>query len=89
MINDGLKAAILGRADQHNADHDLLEINCGSQVWLDLDRVKVGYARMWHGPFRVADICDDHAVRLEIAGTPYRLLPEVLASKLKPVRVFP
>ena len=93
MVNDRLKIAIQDRADQHNADHDLLEINCGSQVWLYLDRVKVGYARklahMWHGPFRVADKCGDHAVRLEIAGTPYRLFPVVHVSKLKPVRVFP
>ena len=44
---------------------------------------------MWHGPFRVADKCGDHAVRLEIAGTPYRLFPVVHVSKLKPVRVFP
>ena len=93
MVNDRLKSAIQDRADRHNADHDLLEINCGSQVWLYLDRVKVGYARklahMWHGLFRVADKCGDHAVRLEIAGTSYRLFPVVHVSKLKPVRVFP
>ena len=37
----------------------------------------------------MADKCGDHAVRLEIAGTPYRLLPVVHVSKLKPVRLFP
>ena len=64
-----------------------MDRKCGS-IWI----VKVGYARklahMWHGPFRVADKCGDHAVRLEIAGTPYRLFPVVHVSKLKSVRVF-
>ena len=44
---------------------------------------------MWHGPFRVAEMCGDHAARLEIAGTPYRLFPIVHLSKLKWLRVFP
>ena len=44
---------------------------------------------MWHGPFRVAEICGDHAARLEIAGTPYRLFPVVHISKLKRVKAFP
>ena len=39
--------------------------------------------------FRVSDKCGDHAVRLEIAGSPYRLFPVVHVSKLKPVRVLP
>uniref|UniRef100_A0AAV1UK42 Chromo domain-containing protein n=1 Tax=Peronospora matthiolae TaxID=2874970 RepID=A0AAV1UK42_9STRA len=43
---------------------------------------------MWHGPFRVAEKCGDHAVKLDIAGTPYRLFPIVHVSKLKLVRVF-
>ncbi|GMF16348.1 unnamed protein product [Phytophthora fragariaefolia] len=63
------------------------------QVWLYLDRVKEGYARKlahtWHGPFRVVEVIDTHAVRLEIAGTEYRLFPIVHMSKLKPVRNFP
>ena len=65
----------------------------GSQVWLYLDRVKEGYAKklahMWHGPFRVAEMCGDHAVRLEISGTSYRLFPIVHLSKLKQLRAFP
>ncbi|GMF57106.1 unnamed protein product [Phytophthora fragariaefolia] len=63
------------------------------QVWLYLDRVKEGYARklahMWHGPFREAEVIDTYVVRLEIAGTEYRLFPIVHTPKLKPVRNFP
>uniref|UniRef100_M4BNC1 Chromo domain-containing protein n=1 Tax=Hyaloperonospora arabidopsidis (strain Emoy2) TaxID=559515 RepID=M4BNC1_HYAAE len=70
-----------------------LDIDSGSRVWLYLDRDKEGYARMlahmWHGPFRVAEKCGVRAVKLEIAGTPYRLFPMILVSKLKLVRVFP
>ena len=44
---------------------------------------------MWHRPFRVADKCGDHAVRLEIAGTPYRLFPVIHVSKLKLIKMFP
>ena len=33
--------------------------------------------------------CGEHAVRLEVRGTPYRLFPLVHESKLKPVRSFP
>ena len=91
-VNDRLRIAIQDRADRHNEDRDLLDIGRGSQVWLYLDRVKEGYARklahMWHGPFRVAERCGDHAVRLEIAGTPYQLFPVVRVSKLKQVRTF-
>ena len=65
----------------------------GTQVSLYLDRVKDGYARklahMWHGPFGVAEVCGDHAARLELAGTPYRLFPVVRMFKLKPVKLFP
>ena len=92
-VNDQLRLAIQERADRHNEDVDPHEIEVGTQVWLYLDRVKEGYAKklahMWHGPFRVADICGDHAVKLEIAGTPYRLFPIVHLSKLKKVKTFP
>ena len=44
---------------------------------------------MWHGPFRVAEVCGDYAVELEIASTSYRLFPVVHISKLKRVRIFP
>uniref|UniRef100_A0AAV1VIB7 Chromo domain-containing protein n=1 Tax=Peronospora matthiolae TaxID=2874970 RepID=A0AAV1VIB7_9STRA len=92
-VNDRLQAAIQERADRHNEDLEPHEIEVGAQVWLYLDRVKEGYAKklahMWHGPFRVADVCGDHAVKLEIAGTPYRLFPIVHISKLKQVKTFP
>ena len=58
-----------------------------------MDQEKEGYARklayMWHGLFWVAEKCGDHAVKLEIAGTLYRLFPTIHVSKLKLVRVFP
>ncbi|ETL36656.1 hypothetical protein L916_11407 [Phytophthora nicotianae] len=44
---------------------------------------------MWHGPFRVAETVDQHAVRLETAGTEYRLFPMVHVSKLKLVKSYP
>ena len=92
-MNERLKIAIQDRADLHNTDQEPHGIERGTQVWLYLDRVKEGYARklahMWHGPFRVADVCGDHAVKLEIASTSYRLFPVVHISKLKRVRIFP
>ncbi|CAI5709115.1 unnamed protein product [Peronospora effusa] len=52
-----------------------------------------GYAKklahLWHGPFRVRELVGDHAVRLELGGTEYRLFPIVYIYKLKPVREFP
>ncbi|GMF56284.1 unnamed protein product [Phytophthora fragariaefolia] len=88
-VNERLRDAIQSRADRHNESIHPHEIEVGVQVWLYLDRVKEGYARklahMWHGPFRVAAVIDTHAVRLEIAGTEYRLFPIVHTSKLKPV----
>ena len=33
--------------------------------------------------------CGDHAVKLETAGTPYRLFPMIHVSELKLVRMFP
>ncbi|GMF41735.1 unnamed protein product [Phytophthora fragariaefolia] len=97
-VNERLRDATQSRADRHNESIHPYEIEVGMQVWLYLDRVKDGYARklahMWHGPFRVAAVIDTaatldtHAVRLEIAGTEYRLFPIVHTSKLKPVRNF-
>ena len=93
MVNSLLEEEIQYCADQHNQDSHLLDICSGSQVWLFLDRVKEGYAgklaHMWHGPFRVIDKCGDHAVRLIIAGTPYKVFPVVHVSKLRLVRLFP
>ena len=37
----------------------------------------------------MAELCEEHAVRLEIAGTPYQLFPVVHVSKLKQVVQFP
>ena len=58
-----------------------------------MNRVKEGYARklahMWHGSFRVIEKYGDHAVRLEIAGTPYQVFRVAHVSKLKLVRLFP
>ncbi|POM69106.1 Hypothetical protein PHPALM_14642 [Phytophthora palmivora] len=93
QVNTKLHEAIQERADRHNETVRPYEIEVGAQVWLYLDRVKEGYARklahMWHGPFRVLELVEEHAVRLEIAGTEYRLFPVVHVSKIKPVRQFP
>ncbi|GMF46127.1 unnamed protein product [Phytophthora fragariaefolia] len=92
-VNERLRDAIQSRADRYNESIHPYEIEVGMQVWLYLDRVKEGYARklahMWHGPFGVAAVIHTHEVRLEIAGTGYRLFPIVHMSKLKPVRNFP
>ncbi|ETO83363.1 hypothetical protein F444_02609, partial [Phytophthora nicotianae P1976] len=92
-VNERLREAIQERADRHNEAAQPHKIEVGSQVWLYLDRVKEGYARklahMWHGPFRVAEVVDSHAVRLEIAGSDYHVFPVVHVSKLKLVRKFP
>ena len=67
VVNDQLRAAIQERADRQNEDLDQHEIDVETKVWLYLDRVKEGYAKklahMWHGPFRVANLCEDHAVK--------------------------
>ncbi|ETP23803.1 hypothetical protein F441_03126, partial [Phytophthora nicotianae CJ01A1] len=44
---------------------------------------------MWHGLFRVVETVGRHAVRLETAGTEYRLFPIVHVSKLKLVKSYP
>ncbi|GMF67841.1 unnamed protein product [Phytophthora fragariaefolia] len=44
---------------------------------------------MWHGPFRVVEKVGEFAVRIEVAGTEYRLFPVVHVSKLKLVKIFP
>lgn len=63
VVNERLRNAFQDRAEQHNASSGLHGIERGSQVWLYLDRVKEGYARklahMWHGPFRVAEMCGE------------------------------
>ena len=71
MVNERPQVGIRDHADRQNADYDPHNIKCDTQVWLCLDRVQDGYARkiahMWHGPLRVAEICEDYAVRLEMA----------------------
>ncbi|ETO64085.1 hypothetical protein F444_18333, partial [Phytophthora nicotianae P1976] len=93
QVNGRLHEAIQGRADRHNEATRSHKLEVGSQVWLYLDRVKEGYARklahMWHEPFRVAEVVDLHAVRLEIAGSDYHVFSVVHVSKLKLVRRFP
>ena len=44
---------------------------------------------MWHGPFKVAEICGECMVRLEIVGKHYRLFTVVHVPKLKRVGAFP
>ena len=77
VVNDRLRIAIQDQADRHNTEEESHEIEIGSQVWLYLDRVKEGctpkLAHMWHGPFRVRELCGRYTVRLEVSGTPYRL----------------
>ena len=79
--------------DRYNADCNPLEISRGEELRLYLDRFKDEYApslaHMWHGPFREADKCGDHIVRLDIHGKAYRLFSMVHVSKLKQVNVFP
>ncbi|POM61869.1 reverse transcriptase [Phytophthora palmivora] len=93
QVNERLRDAIQERADRHNETVLPHKIEVGTQVWLYLDRGKEGYARklahMWRGPFRVLELVEEHAVRLEIAGTEYRLFPVVHVSKIKPLRQFP
>ncbi|ETO82101.1 hypothetical protein F444_03662 [Phytophthora nicotianae P1976] len=92
-VNERLREAIQERANRHNEATRPHKIEVGPQVWLYLDRVKERYARklahMWHGPFRVSEVVDLHAVRFEIAWSGYHVLPVVHVSKLKPVRRFP
>ncbi|POM68675.1 Reverse transcriptase [Phytophthora palmivora] len=93
QVNERLRDAIQERAYRHNETVLPHKIEVGTQVWLYLYRVKEGYARklahMWNGPFRVLELVEEHAVRLEIAGTEYRLFPVVHVSKIKSVRQFP
>ena len=82
-----------GRAQAHNENVTDTAIKEESQVWLYLDRVKEGYARklahLWHGLFRVLELVGDHAARLDLSGTDYRIYPLVHLSKLKLVRDYP
>ncbi|POM72381.1 Reverse transcriptase [Phytophthora palmivora] len=92
-VNQKLREAIRSRAEQHNEHVRPHGIEEGTQVWLYLHRVKEGFARklarMWHGPFRVAELIGNHAARLETTGWGYRIFPIVHLSKLKQVKTFP
>ncbi|KAE9351975.1 hypothetical protein PR003_g4612, partial [Phytophthora rubi] len=93
QVSERIREAISDRATRHNEEVQPHEIEVGSQVWLYLDRVKEGYARklahLWHDPFRVTEKIGEYAVKIETAGTEYRLFPVVHISKLKLVRTFP
>ncbi|OWY95802.1 reverse transcriptase [Phytophthora megakarya] len=86
-----IRKAVETRARRQNERATEHAISEGSQVWLYLDRVKPGYARklahMWHGPFRVAELVNTYAARLDTSDTPYQLFPIVHLSKLKPLRL--
>ncbi|GMF46596.1 unnamed protein product [Phytophthora fragariaefolia] len=88
-----LREEVRRQADRHNEALRPHAIEAGSQIWLYLDRIKKGYARklahLWHGPFRIAEMIDRHAARLEIAGSEHHIFPIVHVSKLKLVRHFP
>ena len=88
-----LRETMDSRAQAHNEDVSPSNIVAESQVWLYLDRVKEGYARklahLWHGPFRVLELVGDHAARLDLSGSDYRIYPLVHISKLKLVREYP
>ncbi|POM65899.1 Hypothetical protein PHPALM_18318 [Phytophthora palmivora] len=92
-LNQRLREAISDRADLHNQEIHLHQIEVGSRVWLYLDRVKDGYAKklahLWHGPFRIVEKVGEHAVKLEIAGSGYHIFPMVHVNKLKLVKEYP
>ena len=91
-MNERLKIAIRDRADRQNADidpHDIECGKCGSIFGSSQRRIRRKLGHMWHGPFRVAELCGDHELRLEITGTSYISLPVVHFSKLKRVVKFP
>ena len=87
------REASQARVQIYNEGVDDHKIRPGTQVWLYIDRVKEGYTRklaqLWHGPFRVLELVEDHAVRLDTRGTEYRLFPIVHISKQNRVRRFP
>jgi hypothetical protein len=95
QANKLVKEAIQDRADKNNekTSKKSLDLEVGTQVWLYLDRVKVGYAKklahLWHGPFRVVQVIEGHAVKLEIAGKDYKIFPIVHVSKLKLRKIYP
>ena len=76
-----------------NADCNRLEICRKERLRLYLDRFKDEFApslaHMWLGPFREAEKCGNHIVRLNIKGKAYRLFSMVHVSKLKQVKMFP
>ena len=69
------------------------KIQTVTQVWLNQDRVKEGYAEkpyhLYHEPFCALELVGDHAVQLKTRGTGLKLLPLVYLSKLKRFKKFP
>ena len=83
-MNSRLKEAI--------QDRDRLDISSGSQIWA-LSGSREGRVRSEIGEYVARTVPSDsqvrdHAVKLEIAGTPYQAFPVVHVSKLKLVRLF-
>ena len=65
-----------------------LEPKHGS-IWIESKRdTPTKLANVWHGPFRVMELYRYHAVRLDIAVTPYRFFSVVHVSKSKQVVKF-
>ncbi|OWZ02842.1 hypothetical protein PHMEG_00025526 [Phytophthora megakarya] len=93
QVNQRLRKAIADRADVQNDIVRPHPVEPASRVWLYLDRVREGYAKMlvhlWHGPFRVAEKIGKYAVRLDVAGSTYSIFLVVHISKIKPVKIFP
>ena len=85
--NERPKIAIQDRADRHNAYLDPASIEVGSQV-LNKRRIACQLAHMWHGLFRVEEMCGVCAVWSDIGETPYKLFPLVHISKLKKVKTY-
>ena len=83
-MNSRLKEAI--------QDRDRLDISSGSQIWA-LSGSREGRVRSEIGEYVARTVPSDsqvrdHAVKLEIAGTPYQVFSVVQVSQLKLVRLF-
>ncbi|OWZ06147.1 reverse transcriptase [Phytophthora megakarya] len=85
QVNQRLRETIADRADTHNDLARPHPVESGSRI----ECVKVMQKSWQHGPFRVAEKIGEYAVRLEIAGSAYSIVPEVHVSKIKLIKIFP